>query len=220
MNESVHGLALLETFPQMRNHIVGNAQSVCKFLQVKRIHFHFVQITHGNAAQVVQFDTQERAAHYIFVAAFFDQKLDGGHHFLALLHLIEKDERFARHQFAVRERRQAQKQVLGAFSLLKQFQGFGPFNEVDLDKMFKTCLSHLSDGEGFPHLTGTCNEQCTLVVEEIILHLIFLLAFDHGLICYKSAAKIRKFYIPQYKFTHFFTLFQWKIMLFITLFQY
>ena len=79
------------------------------------------------------------------------------------------------------ECRQAQQNTLSIFRFTKNSNGIRLLDEVDFDYLIKTLLTNLADGESFTHLTGSCYQQCTLIILEKVANRLVSLSFYHKL---------------------------------------
>ena len=92
------------------------------------------------------------------IAAFLNQKLDGGDDLLAFLYFVQKDQRFSRNQRNIGYRRQPQQEIFTVSGVFKQRLGRFVLIEVDFNKGF-ILLAKFADDKGFANLTCAGNQQ-------------------------------------------------------------
>ncbi len=142
----------------MFQHLIANTYGSGKLFQIKWVHLQFAHITHWNAAQVFQFNSQKRATHDITVTSFIDEELDGCHHLVTLLNLVEENEGFARNQLLASESRDTHQYFFCTFRMTEQFHRIGLFNEIDFNHLFKDLFSNFTNGKSLAHLSCSSDQ--------------------------------------------------------------
>ncbi len=108
---------------------------------------------------ILQLHAEQRAGEYEVVTTVIHKEFDGGGDFLALLDLVEEDQRIPwLHRFVGGEFH-AHQYVVGFAWLAEHTGEVRVFNEIEFDQMLIVGMCEFADKVRFADLAGTVNEQ-------------------------------------------------------------